>query len=136
MINDKNYESFEDGDEEDDIDQQEFRRISEMALAKTRKFITDHIAKNKDDRSKTIGDIVHVWDGSRLTDVETGEIDYDPTIHRVLSRTDSIVIEDQVKHIAALTTFAGDFSKNLDLVIWNKKLNKKYRTSSEFVKLV
>jgi hypothetical protein len=132
----KDFENFEDGDFEDEIDQEEFKRISRLALEKTRKLVQSHIAKNQDNRIKTIGDKVLVWDCSRLTDVSTGEIDYDTSVHRTLSENASIVIEDRNKYVAQLTTFAGDFSKNLDLIIWNKKLNKKFRTSSEFVKLV
>lgn len=132
----KNFDSFEDGDFEDEIDQEEFKRISNLAMAKTRKFVEAQIAKNQDNRTKTVGDRVLVWDGSRLTDFETSEIEYEPTVHRTLSENPSIVIGDHNSYVVELSTFAGDFSKNLDLIIWNKKLNKKFRTSSDFVKLV
>lgn len=133
MINDKNFESFENGE---DFDQEEFKRISELALAETRRFVNEQIEKNTDKREKTIGDQVYVWDGSRLTDVETGEIEYDPKVQEIIAKNPSIVIEYDNKYQAKLTTFAGDFTKTLDLVVWNKNLNKKYRTSSEFVKLI
>lgn len=121
--------------EEEDFDQEEFKRIASLAQKETQQAIQRIVAANKDNRTKAVGDQIIVWDGSRLTDFETGEIDYDVKTHSILGNYPSIVIDTDRKYTAQLKTFAGDFSRNLDLVIWNKNLNKKYRTSSDFVKL-
>jgi hypothetical protein len=134
MIKDKNFADFESGD--DDIDQEEFKRISALAQEQTRQALLRHVRENTDKRTKHVGDNVRVWDCSRLSDLQTGEIEYDSMVHATLSNYSSIVIKTDDKYIAPLTTFAGDFSKNLDLIVWNKKLNRKFRTASEFVKII
>lgn len=93
------------------------------------------IEDNTDQRTKTVGDRILVWDTSRLTNAETGKA-ADDFEDRVLHDYPSIVIEDRIRFEAKLETLAGNFTKNLDLIVWSKSLNKKYRTSSEFVKLV
>jgi hypothetical protein len=121
--------------EEDDFDQEEFERISKIRQKKNLKTIQAIIAAHYDERTKTVGDKILVWDSSRLTDKKSGEMVYDHRIHSILSTFHSIVIEDQVKHNIEVNTLVGDFSKNLDLVIWNKQLDRVFRTSSDFVKL-
>jgi len=133
-MTDEDYK-FEEFDNEDDIDQEEFKRISALAQKHTLKAIEKHIQANEDDRTKHIGDNVLVWDCSRLTDTETNEINREELVHKTLGNYPSIVIETDLKFVSELNTLAGDFSKVLDLVIWNKNLNKKFRTSSDFVKL-
>jgi len=122
-------------EEEEDFDQEEFKRISQLAMKQTRAFIKKKIAENEDPRRKHVGDSVLIWDGSRLTDYISGEIEYTPAVQQTVAETPSIVIETGNKYRAELTTFAGDFSKVLDLVVWNKKLDRKFRTSSDFVRL-
>lgn len=122
-------------DNDEDFDQFEFERIAKLAQEHTRKAILSHIRNNEDRRNKTVGDQVIVWDCSRLTNAETGELDYEMNTNSILSNYPSIVIEDRNKYVAVVKTFAGEFSKNLDLIVWNKTLNKKFRTSSDFVKL-
>jgi hypothetical protein len=77
-----------------------------------------------------------VWDSSRLTYADTDEPVTDNFEERILANYPSIVIEDNVRYSATVRTLAGDFTKILDLKVWNKNLNKVYRTSSEFVKIV
>lgn len=122
-------------DNDEDFDQFEFERIAKLAQEDTRKAILSHIRNNEDRRNKTVGDQIIVWDCSRLTNAETGELDYEINTSSILSNYPSIVIEDRNKYVAVVKTFAGEFSKNLDLIVWNKTLNKKFRTSSDFVKL-
>lgn len=121
--------------EEEDFDQIEFQKISEIRQRSTQIALQRFIDQNKDDRTKHVGDNVLIWDCSRLTNNETGKIEYDDTIQKLLSNYPSIVIETGCKYTAEIKTFTGDFSKNLDLKVWNKNLNKVYRTSSDFVKL-
>ena len=93
------------------------------------------IEENSDPRTKTVGDRVLVWDTSRLTNAETNKR-ADDFEERMMHKYPSIVIEDRQRYEAKLTTLAGDFTKILDLKVWNKSLNKVYLTSSDFVKLV
>lgn len=112
--------------------------LSKLTLAnqETINAFDKKIAENSDPRSKVTGDRVLVWDSSRL---KYADDDRDVT-HRIeeliLANYESIVIEDGCKFTAKVVTIAGDFSKNLDLKVWNKNLNKVYRTSSEFVKRI
>lgn len=125
-----NYEDF------DDFEQQEFAKIDHLRKTSTLTAINKFIEDNIDHRTKEIGDNVLVWDCSRLTDNESNKIEYQDNVHTLLSNYPSIVIETGCKYTAEVKTLTGDFSKNLDLKIWNKNLNKVYRTSSEFVKIV
>jgi hypothetical protein len=116
----------------EDFDKQMFE------LIKMNRDFHKKIKENYDNRTKTIGDKVIVWDLSRLTDFETNEViksmsneDMD-----LLCQNESIVIEDNIEFISKLDTMFGVFEQNLDIVVWNKKLNKKFRTSSEYVKLI
>lgn len=127
-------DDFENFDPEE-FDEQEFERIAKLRQRKNLKSISEFIDANKDERNKTVGDKIFVWDSSRLTDYETGKVEYDVKIHSILNNYPSIVIDDHRKFTSEVRTFAGDFTKNLDLVIWNKTLNRRFRTSSEFVKL-
>jgi len=109
--------------------------LSKLTKADALTAIDKVIADNTDPRTKTVGDRVLVWDTSRLTNAETGKR-ADDFEERMVHKYESIVIEDRLRHEAKLSTLAGDFTKVLDLKIWNKNLNKVYLTSSDFVKLV
>lgn len=126
-----NFDDFE----EEDFDQIEFERISKLRSRELKTAMEKIVSENTDNRHKTVGDTVLVWDSSRLTDVDSGKVEYDTKVHAILANYPSIIIEDGCKYTAEVKTFTGDFSKNLDLKVWNKNLNKVYRTSSEFVKL-
>ncbi len=125
----------EEYDQEEEFDQEEFRRIAELAQAETRKTFQRLVKANTDNRTKGVGERVLVWDCSRLTDLETSEINRQNNVHIALNNYYSIVIAENQRYIAEVKTFAGDFSKNLDLIIWNEQLKMKFRTSSEFVKI-
>lgn len=127
--NDNSFDDFE-----DDFGDQDLSKLT-VGDKKTLAAIDKVIAENSDPRTKTVGDRVLVWDTSRLTDYETGER-ADDFEEKIVSKYWSIVIADGQKHEAKLSTLAGDFTKVLDLRIWNKILNKVYLTSSDFVKLV
>jgi hypothetical protein len=122
-------------DFEDDFADQDLSKLTK-AKQEYIKAIDKVIAENFDPRTKTVGDRVAVWDTSRLTDIDTGKYVTDSFIERFLADHESIVIADNVRHVADLHTLAGDFSKVLDLKIWNKDLNKVFLTSSDFVKLI
>ncbi len=104
---------------------------SREALARD---IIDKINKEKDRGTKYVGDRVLVWDSSRLTDKETNTVNRDELDHQILSRYPSIVIEENCKYNGDVTIDNRVYPMNLDLVIWNKTLNKVFRTSSDFVK--
>jgi len=122
-------------DFEDDFADQDLSKLTK-AKQEYIKAIDKVIAENFDPRTKSVGDRVAVWDTSRLTDVDTGRYVTDSFIERFLADHESIVIDDNVRHVANLHTLAGEFTKVLDLKIWNKDLNKVYLTSSDFVKLI
>ena len=114
---------FEDHDED-------FSKL-QLAGSSIRKIIKE----NHDPRTKAVGDRVLVWDMSRLTEAEIDTYVKDDKIYTVLEKYHSIVVEDRCKYEATIETLGGVFTVNLDLKIWNKHLNKVYRTNSEFVKL-
>lgn len=129
------FEDYYDGYYEDDYADDDLSKLAKSnskSLAEIEKIIKD----NYDANEKTIGDRVLVWDCSRLTDDKTSEFETNPKIHMILANYPSIVIHDRQRYNSTLTTMVGDFTVNLDLKVWNKKLNKVYRTSSEFVKIV
>jgi len=99
-------------------------------------FVNETINKNHDGKTKAVGDRVLVWDSSRLTDLETGEVNRDPLDHRLLAHYKSIVIEDGCKYTATVTLNDNVYSKQLDIVIWNEVIGRKFRTSSDFTKLI
>lgn len=119
-----NYEGIE--FEEEDVNQ-----AMNLAKSETLKVVLRHIAANKDDRDKTVGDRVIIWDCSRLTDVETGKRVIDPLDISILEKYYSVVLEEGLKF-----NTLGMVEKNLDLKVWSPIINKVYRTSSDFVKLV
>lgn len=101
-----------------------------------RKEVSKQIAKNKDGKIKSIGDIVLIWDTSRLRDLETNQTNTDILDHNILAKYPSIVIEDGLKFNADIVLSEDRvYPCNLDLIVWNKTLNKKFRTCSEFVKI-
>lgn len=109
--------------------------LSKLSVASTKTAIDKIIEENFDPRTKTVGDRILVWDSSRLTNAETGRYVNDNVEESILANYPSVVIEDGCKFDATKETLAGTFTVNLDLIIWSKQLNKKYRTSSKFVKL-
>jgi hypothetical protein len=128
--NDNSFDDFE-----DDFGDQDLSKLT-VGDKKTLAAINKVIAENTDNRTKTVGDRILVWDSSRLTNAETGERVEDDKEETALTIYPSIVIEDRLRIEAKLSTLAGEFTKVLDLKVWNKKLNKVYLTSSDFVKLV
>lgn len=97
--------------------------------------VENRIAQNKDPRPKHVGDRVLVWDCSRLTDAKTDELCIDPLEQKLMTQYPSIVIEDNVQFNQPINLGDRQYNCNLDLIVWNKTLNKVFRTSSEFVKL-
>lgn len=119
----------------DDFADEDLSKLTKAGTL-TLEAINKKIKDNFDPRTKSVGDRVLVWDSSRLTNFDTDQPVTDPTEEMILSNYPSIVIDDRQRYEAKLTTFAGDFTKILDLKVWNKNLNKVYRTSSEFVKII
>jgi hypothetical protein len=117
--------TFEDDDNED---------VDGFIQSGLRDIFREQIAANKDHGTKEVGDVVLVWDSSRLTLVDNDEIVVNPVIHTLVSKNESIVIETGCRYNGDRIIGDRVYPKNLDLVIWCKKLNKKYRTSSDFVK--
>jgi hypothetical protein len=97
--------------------------------------VLEHIKKNKDNSIKEIGDIVLMWDTSRLTDIETGEVNTDLLDHAMLCTFPSIVIEHGLRINKDIVLDDRVYPCNLDIMIWNKTLDKKFYTKSEFVKI-
>ena len=96
----------------------------------------EKIKQNKDGKLKYVGDIVLVWDTSRLTDLETNEMNTDNLDHQLIATYPSIVIADSQKYNADIVLGEDRvYPCNLDLIVWNKTLGKKFRTSSDFVKI-
>lgn len=100
------------------------------------KDLVQHINKNKDERTKHVGDQVLVWDTSRLTEFETDNPVDDLLDERIITHHPSIVIETNCKYDATLYIGKRPYILNLDLKIWNKTLNRVYRTYSNFVKII
>lgn len=98
-------------------------------------FVQEQIARNKDNTVKGVGDKIIIWDTSRLTYAESNKPCSDPIEHSIVNCYESIVIEASVRYNANITIGEKSYEKNLDLIVWNKTLNKKFRTSSDFVKL-
>lgn len=120
----------------DDIDDNELNEIFEACREALRKAANERIAKHKDGKRKEVGDIVLVWDASRLRNLETDEVNTDHFDHENLSRFPSIVIADNQKYNADIVLGEDRvYPCNLDLVIWNKTIGQKFRTCSEFVKI-
>jgi hypothetical protein len=93
------------------------------------------VKKNKDLGYKTVGDRVLVWDSSRLREVGSDEVNLDELDHKLLAKYASIVVETGCRYNADIDLGEGrHYPLNLDLIIWNKTIGKKYRTSSNFVK--
>jgi len=121
---------------DDDIHPQEYDDLMESSRIALRRDIENHIKKNRDGKTKITGDRVLVWDCSRLTEVETGEVNSDPLDHRLMANYESIVIEDSCKHVARVELGDNVYEKVLDIVVWNKTVGKKFRTSSDFSKII
>lgn len=121
-------------DDDNFFDPHEYDDLLESSRIALAKDIIEHTKKNKDHGIKHVGDRVLVWDASRLTDVESGKVNFDEFEHALLERFPSIVIENGCKFKADLVIGERVYPMNLDLIVWNKTLNKKFRTNSKFVK--
>jgi hypothetical protein len=117
------------------INDDELNKPIEGSLAILCRNINEIIKQNKDGKQKFVGDIVLVWDMSRLTEFDTGEVNTDIMDHNLITRFPSIVIEDSLTFNADIVLDDRVYPCNLDIVIWNKTLGRKYRTSSNFVKI-
>lgn len=122
-------------DYQDDFADEDLSKLTK-AGKETLEAINKKIEENFDPRTKEVGDKIKVWDSSRLTYADTDEPVTDELEESILANYSSIIIEDRIRYEAKVVTLAGDFTKVLDLKVWNKNLNKVYRTSSEFVKIV
>lgn len=109
--------------------------IDDQTMEEFKKFVEDHIRKHKDNSVKVTGDRVLLWDTSRLTEVDSGEINTDPLDHHLLTMYPSIVIEDNVRFNQPIILGDRHYDCNLDLIVWNKTIGKVFRTNSEFVKI-
>lgn len=118
------------------IGDDEFDNLMHASQQSLREDINEHIKKNKDNAIKEVGDNVLMWDTSRLTDVETDEVNVDELDHRLMCMFPSIVIETNCKYDSTIVIGENKYTKTLDLIVWNKIVNKKFRTSSSFVKLL
>lgn len=98
-------------------------------------FVQEQIAQNKDTSTKTVGDKIIIWDTSRLTYADSNKPCSDPIEHSIVNCYESIVIAENVRYNADVTIGDRVYEKNLDLIVWNKTLDKTFRTSSNFVKL-
>lgn len=100
--------------------------------------------QNQDNRTKTIGDRVMIWDLS-FAEVVEDNLRLNEYVHDAEKRTEQvttlakgcvdnpcIVVQENQKYEADFM----DHKKTLDLVLWSSKLQKHIRTSSEFVKLI
>lgn len=120
----------------DDINNNELNEMFEASRNALRNEANEKVKQNKDGKRKLIGDIVLVWDTSRMTDLYTGEVNTDILDHQIMTTYPSIVIEDNRRFNADIVLSEDRvYPCNLDLVIWNKTLGKKFRTCSEFVKI-
>ena len=100
-----------------------------------REVVLEHIKKNKDYSIKETGDIVLMWDTSRLTEIDTLEVNTDLLDHAMLCTFPSIVIEHGLRINKDIVLDERVYPCNLDIMIWNKTLGKKFYTKSEFVKI-
>lgn len=105
---------------------------SQMAFARD---VVSKIRENKDNTDKEVGDIVLVWDTSRMTDVQTNEVNKDTLDHQIMANFPSIVIENGIKYNADIVIDDRVYPCNLDLIVWNKTMDRSFRTSSKFTKI-
>lgn len=121
-------------DAEDELDDEKLEQIRLEALSTIQRIIEE----NRDLTVKDIGDRVIVWDVSRLTDYDTNQlVERKPYANTpiLLMNYESIVIETGSDYKGLHSFYNQIPPKTLDLVIWNSQLNKKFRTSSDFVKI-
>lgn len=118
------------------IGDDEFDDLMDSSRMALRREAMEKIKENKDGKLKYVGDIVLVWDTSRMTELGHDEVNTDHLDHKLITTYPSIVIEDNQKYNADIVLGEDRVYKcNLDLVVWNKTLGKKFRTSSDFVKI-
>lgn len=120
---------------DDEIHPDEYDDLLDSARQSFYNDVMDHVKKNKDNSIKKVGDKVIVWDTSRLRDGDTGEPNTDDLDHNLLCHYPSIVIEEDCRINADIVLGDRTYPCTLDIMIWNKTLNKKFYTKSEFVKL-
>jgi hypothetical protein len=122
--------------DDDYIGDDEFDDLMEASRIALIRDAREKVKENKDGKQKYVGDIVLVWDTSRLHDHETGEPNGDLLEHGLITKYPSIVVEEDQKFNADIVLGEDRvYPCNLDIVIWNKTMGKKYRTSSDFVKI-
>jgi hypothetical protein len=122
--------------DDDYIGDDEFDDLMETSRIALQREATNRVNQNKDGKIKYLGDIVLVWDTSRLRDFPADEPNTDHLEHQLLTMYPSIVIADSQRFNADIVLGEDRvYPCNLDLVIWNKTLGKKFRTCSEFVKI-
>lgn len=112
------------------------------------KKMLEHRDKNKDDRTKSVGDRVKIWDGSFLEIIEDNikvneyfkDRDKMEELGKGYVDTPCIVAQEKQKYegIFPFTDMMKeeDAKMNLDLVLWVPSMQKHVRTASRFVKLI
>lgn len=119
----------------DEIHPDEYDDLMDASREAFARDVLDHIKKNKDNTIKKVGDRVIMWDTSRLTEIDTLEVNTDLLDHQILCKFPSIVIESSCRINADIHLGDRVYPCNLDIMIWNKTLGKKFYTKSEFVKI-
>lgn len=107
----------------------------ENARRNTLRAIRNTIKSNQDDKVKEVGDVVRIWDSSRLTYADTNMDVEEITEDLKVSNYDSIVVEIDCDYVASVKILGKNFDKVLDLKVWNTSTKRVYRTSSDYVKL-
>jgi hypothetical protein len=130
------FDNLEEGDKFENMNEEYFASFEEHLPDTLKLRVVKKIDEYKDNTTKEIDDRIIIWNSSMLRNAETDEPITNSVIHSVVTSQESIVIETKCKFVARLVTASGNFSKNLDLIIYNKRLNIALRTSSDFVKVV
>lgn len=120
----------------DDFDPHEMDDLIEASRQALAKDIENHIRKNKCEKVKEIGDQVLVWDTSRLRYADDDQPVTDQLDLNIIVLHPSIVVKTRETYQALLELGDRQYNVQLDLVIWNKTINRTFRTSSNFVKIV
>lgn len=122
--------------DDDNIGDDEYDDLMESAQMSFARDVVATLKKNKDNSIKEVGDIVLVWDTSRMTDVDTGEVNTDILDHQIMATYPSIVVGENLTYNADIVLGEDRvYPCNLDLIVWNKTLGKKFRTASKFTKI-
>ena len=119
---------------------EDFEGIKELLdlIAKMKKEMEAHMAENRDDRPKEIGDIVIPWDASFLFDMDGNKvslIEAPFSIHDEEENNKCIVISTGNEITYKRFSLIGDMDTPLvDLVICHLKSRNYYRIDSDSVK--